>query len=88
VGYLNSRSADPIASLLAASRRGLGQTGYAEGRNLAVEYRLAEGRYERLPALRVSRDWGSRNEVSMTGRVAAGWSIVDGVGVAVDRDGS
>jgi hypothetical protein len=38
--------------------------------------------------MRVSRDWGSRNEVSMTGRVAAGWSIVDGVGVAVDRDGS
>jgi putative ABC transport system substrate-binding protein len=37
--------------LLAAFRQGLSETGWVEGRNLAIEYRWAEFRYERLPAL-------------------------------------
>ena len=51
IGCLNSAAAAPIAHLLAAFRLGLGETGYVEGRNVAIEYRLAEGQYDRLPAL-------------------------------------
>src|SRR5215472_956893 len=51
VGFLSSRSPAEAAADLAAFRQGLGQTGYFEGKNLAVEYRWAEGRYDRLPAM-------------------------------------
>jgi len=51
IGCLNSIAAAPIAHLLAAFRRGLGEAGYIEGQNVAIEYRLAEGQYDRLPAL-------------------------------------
>jgi len=51
IGCLNSAAAAPIAHLLAAFRLGLGETGYIEGQNVAIEYRLAEGQYDRLPAL-------------------------------------
>ena len=51
IGALNSAAAAPIAPLLAAFRLGLGEAGYVEGQNLAIEYRLAEGQYDRLPNL-------------------------------------
>ena len=51
VGFLSSQSADASAYLVAAFRRGLNESGFIEGRNVAIEYRWAEGRYERLPAL-------------------------------------
>jgi putative ABC transport system substrate-binding protein len=51
IGFLNSRSPDDSAHLVAAFRQGLRETGYLEGDNLAIEYRWAEGRYDRLPAL-------------------------------------
>jgi putative ABC transport system substrate-binding protein len=51
IGYLNSASPGPAAPYLAAFRRGLSETGYVEGQNLAIEYRWAEGSYDRLPAL-------------------------------------
>jgi putative tryptophan/tyrosine transport system substrate-binding protein len=51
IGALNSAAAAPIAPLLAAFRLGLGEAGYVEGQNLAIEYRLAEGAYDRLPSL-------------------------------------
>jgi ABC-type uncharacterized transport system substrate-binding protein len=50
IGYLGTNSPDP-ASPLAAFRQGLSETGYVEGQNLAIEYRWAEGHYDRLPAL-------------------------------------
>jgi putative tryptophan/tyrosine transport system substrate-binding protein len=49
VGFLGSRS--PDASLIAAFRGGVGETGFIEGRNVSIEFRWAEGDYDRLRAL-------------------------------------
>ena len=51
IGVLGSGSPDPDAPFLAAFLQGLGATGYVEGQNVSIEYRWAETRYERLPAL-------------------------------------
>src|SRR6266568_653703 len=52
IGFLGgSASPGSFAPLLAAFRQGLSETGYVEGQNLAIEYRWAEGHYDRLPAL-------------------------------------
>jgi putative ABC transport system substrate-binding protein len=51
IGYLGSESPERYASRLAAFRDGLADAGYVEGRNVAVEYRWADGQYRRLPAL-------------------------------------
>jgi putative tryptophan/tyrosine transport system substrate-binding protein len=51
IGFLSSRSPREAASAVAAFRQGLGQTGYFEGKNVTIEYRWAEGQYDRLPAL-------------------------------------
>jgi putative ABC transport system substrate-binding protein len=53
VGFLSTGNASPgpVAPLVAAFRQGLRETGYIEGQNVAIEYRWAEGHYDRLPAL-------------------------------------
>jgi putative tryptophan/tyrosine transport system substrate-binding protein len=51
IGFLGSTSADPVAYLIAAFRQGLSEAGYVEGRNMAIEFRWAEGQYDRLPAM-------------------------------------
>jgi putative ABC transport system substrate-binding protein len=51
IGYLNGASSTQFTHLLAAFRKGLNDTGYAEGRNVAIEYRYADGQYDRLPGL-------------------------------------
>jgi putative ABC transport system substrate-binding protein len=51
VGFLSSRSPSESAVVAAAFRQGLGQTGFTVGQNVAIEYRWAEGHYDRLPAL-------------------------------------
>src|SRR6266478_2184303 len=51
IGYLGTTSPGPAARLIAAFHLGLSETGYVEGQNLAIEYRWAEGHYDRLPAL-------------------------------------
>ena len=51
VGYLGSETPELFASRLRAFRQGLGTSGYVEGKNVAIEYRWAEGRNDRLPAL-------------------------------------
>jgi putative tryptophan/tyrosine transport system substrate-binding protein len=51
IGYLIVGSPGPTASYVAAFRQGLSETGYVEGQNVAIEYRWAEGQYDRLPAL-------------------------------------
>jgi putative ABC transport system substrate-binding protein len=51
IGFLDSGSAVAFAARVAAFRRGLSETGYVEGQNAAIEYRWADGQYDRLPAL-------------------------------------
>ena len=51
IGYLGSESPGRYASRLSAFRQGLAETGYAEGSNVAIEFRWAEGQYRRLPGL-------------------------------------
>ena len=48
VGFLSSESPDGFAGRLSAFRQGLSETGYVEGRNVTIEFRWAEGQYERL----------------------------------------
>jgi putative ABC transport system substrate-binding protein len=51
IGFLSSQSAEARALILPALRDGLKEAGYVEGQNVAIEYRWAEGHYDRLPAL-------------------------------------
>jgi putative tryptophan/tyrosine transport system substrate-binding protein len=51
VGLLDALSAAERTEFVAAFRRGLADGGYVEGRNVTIEYRWADGRYDRLPEL-------------------------------------
>jgi putative tryptophan/tyrosine transport system substrate-binding protein len=51
IGFLNSRGPGDDPHLIAAFRQGLKEAGYVEGQSVAIEYRFAEGQYDRLPAL-------------------------------------
>jgi putative ABC transport system substrate-binding protein len=51
IGYLHFASRGSQSAFLAALGQGLRETGYVEGQNVAIEYRWAEGNYDRLPAL-------------------------------------
>jgi putative ABC transport system substrate-binding protein len=51
IGFLRSTSIDRSAHLVTAFREGLKEAGYFEGQNVAIEYRSAEGQYDRVPAL-------------------------------------
>jgi putative ABC transport system substrate-binding protein len=53
IGFLNGASADGYARYVSAFRQGLRETGFVEGQNVAVEYRWADGQYDRLPALAI-----------------------------------
>src|SRR5262249_33425739 len=51
IGYLSAGASAPTASVMAIFRQVLAEAGYVERRNVAIEYRFAEGKYDRLPAL-------------------------------------
>ncbi len=51
VGFLNTGSAGPFAQYVAGLLKGLNESGFSVGRNVEIEYRWAEGHYDRLPAL-------------------------------------
>src|SRR5262249_24855267 len=55
VGFLNGSSPNGDGGFLSAFLQGLREAGYVEGRNVAIEYRWAEGQYDRLPALAADR---------------------------------
>ena len=58
IGFLSSRSPGESASVVAAFRQGLNEAGYVEGQNVVIEFRWAEGQYDRLP--RMAADLVSR----------------------------
>ena len=51
IGFLSATSPGPLAPFVAAFRQGLNEAGYIEAQNVTIEYRWAEGDYDRLPAL-------------------------------------
>jgi putative ABC transport system substrate-binding protein len=51
IGFLNTASASGYAKMTAAFLQGLSETGYVEGGNVAIQYRWADGQYDRLPTL-------------------------------------
>jgi len=51
IGFMSARTANDSAFVVAAFRRGLNESGFIEGQNVAIEFRWAENRYEQLPAL-------------------------------------
>ena len=51
IGFISGQSPGPWAPYVAAFRTGLSETGYVEGKNVKIEYRWAEGRYDRVPGL-------------------------------------
>jgi len=51
IGFLSSRSPGESASVVAAFRQGLNEAGYVEGQNILIEFRWAEGQYDRLSGM-------------------------------------
>jgi putative ABC transport system substrate-binding protein len=70
IGYLSAGSPGPSAPILAAFRQGLSEAGYVEGQSVTIEYRRAEGHYDRLPAF--VADLGARKvDVIVAGGITA-----------------
>jgi len=72
IGFLGSRSPDDSANLVAAFRRGLGEIGFVEGHNVTIDFRWAEGHYERLPSLSADLVARQVSVIAAPGGIAAG----------------
>ena len=72
VGFLGSRSPDDSANLVAAFRAGLSETGFVESRNVILEFRWAEGHYDRLPMLSADLVAHRVAVIAAPGGIAAG----------------
>src|SRR6516164_1511719 len=72
IGFLNSASATPYERFVELFRRGLVETGFVEGQNVAIEFRWAEGQYDRLPALAADLVRHRVNVIVATGGPASG----------------
>jgi putative ABC transport system substrate-binding protein len=70
IGYLSNGSPEANAHLLAAFHQGLGELGYVEERNVHIEFRWAQGQYDRLPALAADL---VRRQVTVIAAVGGRW---------------
>jgi len=71
VGWLGSESREAENPRIIPFRQGLEETGYVEDQNLKIEYRLAEGRYDQLPALAADLVHRQVSVIALTGQPAA-----------------
>jgi ABC-type uncharacterized transport system substrate-binding protein len=71
IGFLDPSSLDKYAPFLAAFRAGLNEAGYVEGRNVAIEFRWAEGRYDQLRAFAADLAYRKVSVIVATGVTAA-----------------
>jgi putative ABC transport system substrate-binding protein len=71
VGFLNSTSLEGWAPYVAVFRQGLKDAGYVEGQNVIIEYRWAEGQYDRLPSLAAELVQQKVTVIAATGTPAA-----------------
>ena len=79
IGFLSSETPSGYAPFAAAFRQGLSESDFVEGRNVAIEYRWAEGHNERLPALAADlvrrQGWiASRDFAAASATLSAAWS--------------
>src|SRR5579862_5304997 len=72
IGFLSGQSPANYAPFLAAFRRGLGEMGYVEGKNVVIEYRWAEGYPQRLPTLAADLVRSRVDVIAATGGTASG----------------
>jgi putative tryptophan/tyrosine transport system substrate-binding protein len=71
IGWLGSESREAEDLRIVPFRQGLKEAGYVEGQNLAIEYRVAEGQYDRLPALAADLVRRQVSVIALTGQPAA-----------------
>ena len=71
IGYLESASQGQFADLIPAFRKGLSETGYIDGQNVRIEYRWAEGQYDRLPTLAAELVRGHATLIFTTALISA-----------------
>src|SRR6516165_7561655 len=90
IGFLSPESPNDFADRLRAFRKGLGETGYVDGRNVTVEYHWLEDRFDRLPSLMADLVQRRVAVIATPASTAASWAataatstipIVFGVGV-------
>jgi putative ABC transport system substrate-binding protein len=72
IGFLSGRSSGEAESAVRAFRQGLGEIGYVDGNNVSIEYRWAEGHYDRLPALAAELVRNHVAVIAATGGEASG----------------
>ena len=85
IGFLNGQSVDQFKHLVASFNAGLSETGFIEGRNVAIEYRWAEGHFDRIPALAADLVNRRVSVIAVTGGAHVAARPVIGRGTQADQ---